>query len=435
MNFRLLQFVVIVIVFIQTALIAQEDSTRFRILDANEAALRARIYTIANAQKDIISSYFIVSNDITSLGGFALMREASRERGVRGRTIVDAPFHRISRALMKHLLDENVELRVHHPLDWRHPLWSLQRMHDKYIVADGRIGIFGGRNMDKSYYGLAPKNYLDRDVWISGAPIQSLNEYYERFWRSDHVRLPSLYGVTAAEAANAGGELDRALDTIRKNDWLNLDKIKPLNASDNHHGHLEIITDDIAGKKRDVTEVREALYDAILSAKKSIIIETPYFIPTPRLVELLKTAVARGIKVTVLTSSVKSNDGFLPAGGYLRYRDELAATGVTIYEYQGPEALHAKSAVVDQAIAIISSFNLDPRSAYLNSETATISHDPRFARQLHASINEHIRRGAVLVAENGKVRPGIKDFEGVALPKRALIQCSRLLAPLLRGQL
>lgn len=108
-----------------------------------------------------------------------------------------------------------------------------------------------------------------------------------------------------------------------------------------------------------------------------------------RRIQLFKNTTARGVKVRVLTSSILSNDNYEAFAGHQKCRKELLQTGVRIFEFK-PDAkeryeiltsalqkkmnfvptfgLHAKSMVIDDYITVIGKFNLDPRSAYLNTE-------------------------------------------------------------------
>ena len=61
-----------------------------------------------------------------------------------------------------------------------------------------------------------------------------------------------------------------------------------------------------------------------------------------------------------------------------------------VREYKGPDVLHAKSIIVDDRIAMIGSYNIDPRSRYLNTEVMCLTEDEEFARELRASIDAHL---------------------------------------------
>lgn len=414
--------------------------TRLRILDTSASAMQARLDIIRSAQRDLIASYFIIDNDITSMVGLAMMREAAREkRGVRTRIIADSFFHRLSRPLMKHLADEGVEIREHHPMDWRHPIWTFQRMHDKLLVADNRDGVLGGRNISLSYFDLETgevKNFVDRDVRVTGDFLTPLGVYFDHLWKSDHVRIPKIARISWARAKKAEKELDEALEKAKTFNWFERSSTY-LGSQDDHTGKIKILTNEIRGNDRKIGNVRNALAEIAKSAQESIVIESPYLVPTAQLFQIARDAIESGVKIKIITSSTQSNDGVLPAGGYLHFREALAGLGIELYEYQGPGALHAKSAVIDGKIAIIGSYNLDPRSAFWNSELAVVSYDPKVANDLIVSIEKHIQRSK-LVAQDGELIGPLDDFKGLSFWKSSQIRCARIaamLSPTFRNQL
>src|SRR5690242_9965093 len=101
-----------------------------RILDDDAESMQARVDLIQQSQDEIALLYFLARNDRITLSVLALLRDAKR-RGVGSvRVLVDGNFHRIPKAMLAHLRDEGVEIRVYHPLDIRHPSWLLRRMHE-----------------------------------------------------------------------------------------------------------------------------------------------------------------------------------------------------------------------------------------------------------------------------------------------------------------
>ncbi len=117
--------------------------------------------------------------------------------------------------------------------------------------------------------------------------------------------------------------------------------------------------------------------------------------------QLFRDAVARGVRVRILTNSLASTDNLDAFSGYQRERATLLSLGVEIYEFKPDAAvrrqvmtgalqttlnyapifgLHAKSMVIDDRIAVIGTFNLDPRSANLNTECLVLVRDARMAK-------------------------------------------------------
>ena len=143
-------------------------------------------------------------------------------------------------------------------------------------------------------------------------------------------------------------------------------------------------------------------------AQREVLIESAYFVPGKRGAEFIVQHAAQGVRTRLLTNSLAANDVPPVHAGYARYRRRLLKAGVELYEFQrkavpGAEdlqlggsrsrsdaSLHAKVAVFDRRVTWVGSFNLDPRSAALNTELAIIIHGERLARQAAALIERDL---------------------------------------------
>jgi putative cardiolipin synthase len=114
----------------------------------------------------------------------------------------------------------------------------------------------------------------------------------------------------------------------------------------------------------------------------------------------LSALAARGAQVGVVTNSLAANDVAAVHGGYMGYRVPLLKAGVQLYELKAHgqldtslfgssgASLHTKAFVVDDRRGFVGSFNLDPRSAYLNTEMGVLFDDPVLGAQLR---DEYLR--------------------------------------------
>ncbi len=365
----------------------------FRILDDPRDAAQARVDLLQQAEREIHAMYFLARNDRITYIALALLRDA-RRRGVPDvRLIVDANFHRIPKAVLAHLRDEGVEVRVYHPFTLRHPSWLLRRMHEKVVVVDRERYIAGGRNLAEAYFAMAKKkNYVDRDVYVAGASALDADRHFENVWASAHVAVLKVR-VSREEKQIAAQMLDEALcdgsvelDTGR--DWS-----EGLPDVDTVHFLHDPVDDG--------PRVAVRLAEMIRGAETSIVIESPYLVPSRALLELLEQKLKEGVYVQIVTNSLRSTDGVFPQAGYLKYRRRLARLGIDVREYKGPDPLHAKSAVIDGRIALIGSYNLDPRSENLNTEVMCVAEDAEVAQELLESIDLHLQN-AWQVHGNGK---------------------------------
>ncbi|HVG24950.1 MAG TPA: phosphatidylserine/phosphatidylglycerophosphate/cardiolipin synthase family protein [Thermoanaerobaculia bacterium] len=404
----------------------------FRILDDPRDAAQARVDLIQQADSEIHALYFLARNDRITLTALALLRDA-RRRGVPSvRLIVDANFMRIPKAVLAHLRDEGVEVRVYHPVSVRHPSWLVRRMHEKVVIVDGERYITGGRNLAEAYFGMARrKNYVDRDVYVEGASAGDADQHFETLWSSEHVSRLKVH-VSKRESASAEELLDRVLFELScGNGFVKLDT-----GTDWSHEQRAVAEVDFLHDPVDAAEGERVAYrlaEIIEGATTSIVIESPYLVPPKPLLALLEKKLKEGVYVQIVTNSLRSTDGVLPQAGYLKYRRRLARAGIDVREYKGPAPLHAKSAVVDGRVALIGSYNIDPRSQNLNTEVMCVVEDEALAQELLDSIDLHLQNAWRI---HGNGRPArVERYPNVSHAKKVRAWLARFLLPIVENQL
>ena len=135
---------------------------------------------------------------------------------------------------------------------------------------------------------------------------------------------------------------------------------------------------------------------AIRSARSSISITNPYFLPDERMIETLAETARRGVRVRMLLPGTIDHDIMRQAS-----RSELGPllrAGIEIYQYQAA-LLHAKTMVIDGAWATVGSTNFDRRSFALNDEINLVVYDRAFARRLEGVFEEDLTRARPLTYE------------------------------------
>jgi cardiolipin synthase len=157
----------------------------------------------------------------------------------------------------------------------------------------------------------------------------------------------------------------------------------------------------------------------IHSARRELVITTPYFVPDEQLICALLDAARRGVATTMILP--QRNDSRIVANASRSYYDEMIAAGVRLYEYR-PGLLHAKTMVVDGKVALIGSANLDRRSFELNFENNILFADEDFVGEIRA------RQDAYL-AESDPVTAA--DVEKASMARRLWQNLLATLSPLL----
>ncbi len=413
------------------------EKTGVYILEKGEEALIGRAWLTENAAHTIDVQYFIWSTDnIGTLAAEHLLRAA--ERGVRVRVLVDdLMVDAESRTLLVLAAHKNVHIRIYNPnLSVGVGFWERignaitqfrsinQRMHDKTAIFDNVAGITGGRNMADEYFDFDHDyNFRDRDVLLLGKAVNDMTENFEEFWNSEFVHpVEAILEVEhqamttseveqyarqlhayAADPGNFEPEIREAIATIDAyfpallgamswEDALFINDSPGKNAGDSGLG---------GGG-----ESTQLLINAVSNARSSVLIQSPYLIMPEGGIELFEELIKRGVRIRISTNSLASTDNIQAFSGYHGQREDLLEAGVELFEFKPHPAiedelidrypriaennpifaLHAKSMVVDDETVFIGTFNLDPRSANLNTEVGLLVDSKELARQLTASI-------------------------------------------------
>ena len=408
---------------------------RARLIETDREAAEARVEMVLEAREEILAGSFIMGHDPLTLTGLALLRDASR-RGIDVKVIVDAQWNKIPAAVQDHLLAEGIEIREYHPFRLDRPLWITRRMHDKLLVVDSRALLAGGRNVESPYFGLGRqirrRNYLDLDVRVDGDAAAEARAYFYRLWESREVRK--------ARSSRRKRDLEEAARELdRHQAWLDARIGQARNDPNrvtepmNEVGPVEFLHDPVGRKGLDPGVAHE-LRDLLEAARESVVIESPYLVPSRAFRRTLKRTLERGVRVRILTNSMNTTDNLWPQAGYVGHRRPLVRQGVELWEYQGPESLHSKAAVIDGETVIVGSFNLDPRSERLNTELAVVMKDAETAASLLGTMDEHLTR-SVRIDQRGWPEGASEPYPGVPCKKVVKLRLYRLLTPFIRKQL
>jgi len=398
---------------------SMESKTAVYSLEEGDESMIARAWLCGAAEKSIDIQYFIFSADNIGLIACDYLLRAA-DRGIQVRVIVDDVMVEADAddllALDAH---PNISIKIYNPSanigkNLPEKLYSIstdfagfnQRMHNKTFIVDGKVVITGGRNIADEYFDYDHEyNFRDRDVLLIGKTSTDVQNSFNQFW--DHSLSVPITTVV--------DEKDYKLNTEIKYNYLHQYACNPSNfwpavrekiklmpevfkkrqlAGDLVWVDSAYFVSDIPGKNDGEEGLKgggvctDALIDLIKGAKHSISIQSPYFITTELSQQLFKEAKDRGVTVNVLTNSLASTDNLEAFSGYQRERETLLNIGINIYEFKPDAAvrfkvmtgalqqkinytpvfgLHAKSMVIDKQIAVIGTFNLDPRSANLNT--------------------------------------------------------------------
>ncbi len=148
--------------------------------------------------------------------------------------------------------------------------------------------------------------------------------------------------------------------------------------------------------------IQQSLMTAMFSARKQLIMTTPYFVPSDDLLHAICTAAMRGVDVSIIMP--RQNDSFLVRWASRSFYSELLAAGVKIYQFEDG-LLHTKSVLVDGELSLVGSVNLDMRSLWLNFEITVVIDDKSFGSDLTLVQYDYIARSTRLEIEEWEQRP------------------------------
>ena len=291
----------------------------------------------------------------------AVIRAAGR--GVSCRVLVDALGARPWWKGMQpqRLRDAGVEVRPALPVGFFRTFVGRTdlRLHRKIVVVDGEVAWTGSMNL------------VDPRVFKQGAGVGE--------WVDAMVRLEG--AVVAPLAATMIG--DWALETGESIHGLvqsaGLHLVKPEGPAD-----IQVIA---SGPGETGDGLLQMLLALINAARDELVLTTPYLVPDDSMIFALRGAAGRGVKVSVIVP--ERVDSFLTRYASRSYYDELLGLGVQIYLYR-KGLLHTKSIMVDGAMSMFGTVNLDMRSLWLNYEVALFVYEPEFAKELRALQQTYI---------------------------------------------
>jgi putative cardiolipin synthase len=411
------------------------------VLEDGGGAMVSRAWLSEYAEKTIDIQYFIFSTDNVGLIACDYLVRAA-DRGVKVRILVDdmmvnAGTHEIL-TLDSH---KNISIKIYNPgtnvgknifekiskfkKDF---VGANQRMHNKTFTVDGKVTITGGRNIADEYFDYDHEyNFRDRDVLLLGKVTKDVQRSFEQFWNDSlSVAVPELVEETGIDSTNKDRfERLHQYACNPENFWPQVrEQIRnlPLAFQAIQRSGDLVWTDSVnfvsdfpgkrsKGKSLDAISTL-ALINLVKTAKTSIDIQSPYLITTELGENLFRDAVKRGVKVRVLTNSLASTDNLEAFSGYQQCRKKLLQAGIRIYEFKPDAAcrlkimtgalqqktsftpvfgLHAKSMVVDGEIAVVGTFNLDPRSAALNTECVTVIRSKKVAAGVLKEMDQEFK--------------------------------------------
>lgn len=346
---------------------------------------------MGNAESSIHIQYYIIKNDEVFQSIVEILKEKVKQ-GVEVRILFDAMGCRtVRRKVWKQLEKAGIQTAEFFPaLIGKLNLRVNYRNHRKIVVIDGKTGYVGGFNVAREYIGKDPKfgNWRDTHMRITGSSVAALQVRFILDWNfADRERV------------------------------LSFEKyIQQVNTEHMGKAPVQIIT---SGPDSQDQHIRNTYVRMIHKAKKSIYIQTPYFIPDESLMNALLIALRSGVEVNIMIPC-KPDHPFVYWATY-SYVGELVLEGAKCYTYQNG-FLHAKGIVVDELLLCYGTANMDIRSFALDFEVNALIYDEQKAREMVHYFKKDVQESKLLTRNK---------YQSRSLFIRFKEQISRLLSPLL----
>lgn len=347
----------------------------------------ALIRDMQRARDHIHIQYYIMRDD--ELGqriAETLIKKANE--GLEVRVLYDAMGSRsMKKKYLKRLKNSGVLVEAFFPSRLIINFKINYRNHRKLAIIDGRIGYIGGFNVGDEYLGKSKKfgYWRDTHLRVMGDAVQSMQTRFILDWNQASKR-DIMYD-------------DRYYCTTKSGDV-----------------GMQMVS---SGPDSEWEQIKNGYIKMILSAKKYIYIQTPYFIPDESLRDALRIAALSGVEVKIMIPN-KPDHPFV-YWATLSSSGEMLYAGAEIYIYQNG-FLHAKTIIVDGEIASVGTANIDVRSFRLNFEINAFIYDPGISRELVEAFNNDIALSTQMTR---------KLYEKRSLGIRFKESISRLISPVL----
>lgn len=399
----------------------------------------SRVNLIENAEETLDIAYYTLHDGVSTDIFFSSIVEAA-DRGVEVRILLDGIFHNLKGNLrgIRYIFSDhpNIELKFYEPLNVIKPWTWNNRLHDKFIIVDGKYVIIGGRNIgDKYFLGDDTDNHIvyDRDVVIintdknniSNSVISEFKDYFHHLWQHDYSKNPAnkLTNIGKKKGEEKYQYLVNRVEKLKKShpeifnnsiDWV--EKSVPVNKISLIYNPIERLN-----KK---PWCWHYITNLAKNAQNSIYVQSPYIVPTKNMLDILQVeniSVAED-RINVLTNSINSSPNPFAVSGYMNNRKKMVDFGVNVYEFQGPGSIHAKSYIFDNKISAIGSFNFDSRSTYLSTESMVIIDSEDFAKHLQEEMKKYIDSSLKVKNDYSYVYDPLVEEEKTSLLKSTIVR-------------
>jgi cardiolipin synthase A/B len=343
------------------------------VLTNGEVYYEAELEAISRARGSVnLEAYIFQKGEVA--GRFVRALAERARAGVKVKLVLDAAGSFASwDSYFRELTDAGGRVEWYHPLRWHNWTRYNNRTHRELIVVDGRVGFVGGSGV--------------ADHWL-------IPRGRKRRWRDTMFRVEGDI-VLSLQATFAENWLEASGEILAGEEYF-----PDIEAGDETSAFVVNSSPTTGGS----TRARILFQMLLASARESILVTTPYFLPDRSARrEMVRAVKERGVRVEIITPGVHS-DHMLTRSSSRRLFGDLLKAGARIYEYQ-PGMIHAKTMVVDGAWSVVGTTNFDNRSFGLNDEVNLAAFDRSLAARVASDFARDRAESREITYEEWRSRP------------------------------
>lgn len=344
-----------------------QGSERVAYVDDNTEALILRLQMIEMAQEEIILSTFDFNGDESGKDMMSALMHAAH-RGVKVKVIVDG---------------------LSGFLDLRGNEWFQARLHDKYLIVDDTAYLLGGRNTTDLFLGdYSSSKNIDRELLVyeqepsEASSLMQAREYFQQIWELECSR-DYVCEKETKKIADARTALEKRYEKLPE---LYPEMLVPQDweARTMETDKVTLLSNPIEPENK-APNMWYAL-NQLMKTGEQVTVYTPYIICGEEMYQDLEQLCQETEQVEIITNDVTSGANPWGCTDYMNQKENIWATGVTVYEYLGAHSSHTKAVLVDDTISVVGSYNMDMRSTYQDTELMLVVDSPE--------LNQVIRKEA-----------------------------------------
>lgn len=405
---------------------------RIKCIDDNQEALLWRLRMIESAKEEIILATFDLRADESGKDVMSALYDAA-ERGVKIKILVDGiyeiPFLKRSKEFKTLSAHENVEAGMYNPIRLKNSLRFNYRMHDKYLIIDKEMYMLGGRNTNDIFLGEYQKWInIDRDIFVCGGKneegfsIHQLLAYFDTVWAESCVdkKISHVSEKDAKEQKEMFVSRYQAL----KETYPDIEEYDGWVEETIEANKVQLIANETHAARKE-PRVLDAI-EEFAADQKEILIQTPYVICDSYMYDTLrKTGEKADLKI--ILNAVEKGSNPWGCTDYMNNKEKILETGADVYELMNEQAVHTKTILLGDQISVVGSFNLDMRSAYIDTELMLVIDSEELNSHIRSMDEEYMKKSKEVLSSGEETEGELYAKKELSAGKSFFYQALRIL--------